>query len=52
MEGYGEMNFEDGLYKGQIKNGKPHGKGAIFFEIQNAYDNISYEESVYENGDP
>lgn len=40
------MEYEGKLYKGQFKNGKPHGFGFLFDKQNNAY------EGWWENGLP
>lgn len=45
----GTLQLPEGRYTGEIQNGKPQGKGIIFFNDSNAYNRVSYEGD-WQNG--
>lgn len=45
----GTLQLPEGRYEGEIKNGKPHGKGIMYFKEDNEYDRVSYD-GEWENG--
>ena len=46
MEGYGEKKVGEGIYKGQISDGKPSGRGVLYGIRGHEY----FEESYFKNG--
>ena len=47
----GTLELAEGRYEGEIQNGKPHGNGKIFYNVDNENDRVSYE-GAWENGLP
>lgn len=45
----GTLLLPEGRYTGEIQNGKPHGKGMIFYNDSNAYNRVSYD-GEWQNG--
>ena len=39
----GELQLSEGKYVGEYKDGKPHGKGIIYFKANDPYERLSYE---------
>ena len=38
-----ELQLEDGRYVGEVSNGKPHGKGIIYYKSDDEVNRVSYE---------
>ena len=45
----GTLSLPEGLYEGEIKNGKPHGNGKMYYKSDNENNRVSYE-GEWENG--
>lgn len=39
----GELQLPDGKYIGEYKDGKPHGKGIVYYKEDDPYERLSYE---------
>lgn len=45
----GTLQLPEGRYEGEIRNGKPHGKGKIYYEASDSKERMSYDGD-WENG--